>query len=725
MYLGEYRPSYDNSPHRTQSNAPPPFINHNNNNCNTFVSAHNYQNAFYHGLHNYNNSPPTFNPQPPFYPNANNILNNAAFFQQGDALLNAQLNALSGQLQRLSTANETQSPIDILPSITSPPPVSQAETPEEDPKGVNNNKLERIEEESEPPPCSEPFTPLNEEDPSEEEEEDFDSEAEDEPFLEQIVEDFRCSTRDLLLKTLGDDFYDGPPERNSLCELRRELSDLTASHIESQNAIFKTDKDLNGLQAQLKELKSSIQVKENLIADLLSTEAETKAINKKFKYKLRLLEEKSHHVRKDLRGAHRLIRELKGASHPGLQLKVQKYNEEIKSLEEKITDTERVLQFSLPESPETQEGILGRMKEEHAQLQDLFQSELSRKTALEEAVSKDKIRIQELEIRLKEQAVQLNHSLRVSQDLEKQRDQLQFEAQRLQSQIQHCKEGENKEESKGPEASESCIRQEISSLRNLKDDLLDERSLLETRYQSEKRSGNNFSRKDEYRIVELDVILEAMDSAIELKNAALSGIQSVPIPSNQREEILLSKLSALSMGETQTLLRKFVYRTIDLRTEGNRSQVELDLSEDERHRLYRKLQELNYHYSSREVAYERKLDIQKTEHLKQLSVLRKQINDPDAYEYKLKQLKDELVSLKQDSQKYKRFYKAYHKSSESKDDRSALPPSSASNLNNTNNNNTHIRSNLFPNTDMPPPQKVTRERKKLIVQSKAVKVKRK
>uniref|UniRef100_A0A0K2V8S9 Kinesin family member 4A [Xenopus (Silurana) tropicalis] n=1 Tax=Lepeophtheirus salmonis TaxID=72036 RepID=A0A0K2V8S9_LEPSM len=647
------------------------------------------------------------------YSHHNANLTNTVYNKDAASLLNAQLNSLTGQFQRLSTY-ETQSPIDIMPVQQPAPqkPVVEQDTAEQHEESKNNPKLERIEEESET--CVEVVL-----DSQSEEEEDFDSEAEEEiePLLLQIQETFRSHTRNHFEQVLGTDFYESPAfkpvktqDKNAISTLRKELSDLTASNIESQNAIVKTDKDLRCLQDQLKELKSSIQVKETLIQDLLKTEEETKVINKKFKFKLRLLEEKSHNVRKDLRGAQRLVREFKGDSNPELQSRVKQYNDEIEKLEEKISDTEKVLKFNIPETPSTQGEILNRMKEEHSQLQSLLNQELSRKNALEDAVTKDQFRIKELEMKLREQQHQLNLSLKLSQDLEKQRDQLQSEAARLQSQINNSSMYHFKEDSSSPEKSEKSIRQEIANLRDLKDDLIEERSQLETRYQSEKRSGKIFSKKDEFRIVELDVILEAMDACIDVKNSALCGNKIVVVPSTQRDELLLNKLSALSIDETRSLLRKFVYRTIDLRTEGNRCQAELDLSEDDRHRLYRKLQELNYHYSSREVAYERKLDIQKTEHLKQISALRKQINDPDAYEFKLKQLKDEVHNLKQDSQRYKRFYKAYHKHFDKKEEKSS---SSSSNT-----NHHHIRSSLFPNVDMPPPQKVTRERKKLIVQSK-------
>ncbi|CAB4055961.1 KIF7 [Lepeophtheirus salmonis] len=516
-----------------------------------------------------------YNPLVAHNNNQNILMNNNqlplpnVYNKDAASLLNAQLNSLTGQFQRLSTY-ETQSPIDIMPVQQPAPqkPVVEQDTAEQHEESKNNPKLERIEEESET--CVEVVL-----DSQSEEEEDFDSEAEEEiePLLLQIQETFRSHTRNHFEQVLGTDFYESPAfkpvktqDKNAISTLRKELSDLTASNMNLKNAI-------------------------------------------------------------DLRGAQRLVREFKGDSNPELQSRVKQYNDEIEKLEEKISDTEK-----------------------------------------KDAVTKDQFRIKELEMKLREQQHQLNLSLKLSQDLEKQRDQLQSEAARLQSQINNSSMYHFKEDSSSPEKSEKSIRQEIANLRDLKDDLIEERSQLETRYQSEKRSGKIFSKKDEFRIVELDVILEAMDACIDVKNSALC-------------------------DETRSLLRKFVYRTIDLRTEGNRCQAELDLSEDDRHRLYRKLQELNYHYSSREVAYETQ-----------------QINDPDAYEFKLKQLKDEVHNLKQDSQRYKRFYKAYHKHFDKKEEKSS---SSSSNT-----NHHHIRSSLFPNVDMPPPQKVTRERKKLIVQSK-------
>ncbi|CAB4055962.1 KIF7 [Lepeophtheirus salmonis] len=380
-----------------------------------------------------------YNPLVAHNNNQNILMNNNqlplpnVYNKDAASLLNAQLNSLTGQFQRLSTY-ETQSPIDIMPVQQPAPqkPVVEQDTAEQHEESKNNPKLERIEEESET--CVEVVL-----DSQSEEEEDFDSEAEEEiePLLLQIQETFRSHTRNHFEQVLGTDFYESPAfkpvktqDKNAISTLRKELSDLTASNMNLKNAI-------------------------------------------------------------DLRGAQRLVREFKGDSNPELQSRVKQYNDEIEKLEEKISDTEK-----------------------------------------KDAVTKDQFRIKELEMKLREQQHQLNLSLKLSQDLEKQRDQLQSEAARLQSQINNSSMYHFKEDSSSPEKSEKSIRQEIANLRDLKDDLIEERSQLETRYQSEKRSGKIFSKKDEFRIVELDVILEAMDACIDVKNSALCGNKIVVVSIN-------------------------------------------------------------------------------------------------------------------------------------------------------------------------------------------------
>jgi len=117
-------------------------------------------------------------------------------------------------------------------------------------------------------------------------------------------------------------------------------------------------------------------------------------------------------------------------------------------------------------------------------------------------------------------------------------------------------------------------------------------------------------------------------------------------------------------------------RVIDLRCEGKKRDMEMEGLADQLKEYYRIIHHQNHVINIKSMEYERKLDIQKREYLQKLALLTKSqsqgssqpLQDDeaataggpdlvDAYERKVRSLKDELRKTREQAQLYKRFYR--------------------------------------------------------------------
>ena len=91
-------------------------------------------------------------------------------------------------------------------------------------------------------------------------------------------------------------------------DLRGELTKLTSNRKKGLVDRQQLDSELKRVQDQVKELQTSIKVKENLLDDLISTDKQMKATNRQMVKKVQLLYEESAKTRRDLREAQRCLK---------------------------------------------------------------------------------------------------------------------------------------------------------------------------------------------------------------------------------------------------------------------------------------------------------------------------------------------------------------------------------------------------------------------------------
>lgn len=171
------------------------------------------------------------------------------------------------------------------------------------------------------------------------------------------------------------------------------------------------------------------------------------------------------------------------------------------------------------------------------------------------------------------------------------------------------------------------IRQEISNLRQEKDQLFKQRVELDDKL----RQGNLLSPEEERTLFQLDEAIEALDAAIEYKNEAITQRQRQLRASGsmltQWEMNLMAKLSNLSGSETRALLCKYFDKVVCLREEERRLQLalaELELRVEEQQNLVVWLEAA---LERQQLEADRRLTQQQKEHERNIQLLLQQCRE--------------------------------------------------------------------------------------------------
>lgn len=502
-------------------------------------------------------------------------------------------------------------------------------------------------------------------------------------------------------------------------EIRQLRAKSTKSDLEEAGTV------LEQVHNQLKALKDSIRVKDSLVKDLVQSSSEIKLARKQFQNKLTLLNQESASTRKGLRSAQRSLRlaEAGRSRKDEARRKIEDYRSTLIDLQKNIDSTEKCLSILTQEASEA-DGISDSLKNLQAQQFEIemrLAHEQEKKLQLEAEVEHDQLRILELESQLMAQEEQVQLSLKLSQDLEQQKVWLQqeerkLEAAKLETQLLHQRLHEQQKaldlkERSGTDSSGELrhsfhskikssplkdekiknVRHRIAELREYKDKIRLERLHLEHLKEHIKPEPHScrhcreaapkgrlqvgpetFTQDQEMRLIEIDVFCEAIDVAIDHKNATLSQQHSPEmsaVKDEEEQDFLMCQLSSLSGSEAKNLLHNFVHRTIDLRCQGRIRDREMASMTGQIQDCHKYIQYQVHCLTMAKIEAKQRLDIQKREYLRKIDLLaRCQANDlsayaggdaltVDAYEKKVRQLKDDLRKERERSQLYKRFYR--------------------------------------------------------------------
>lgn len=138
------------------------------------------------------------------------------------------------------------------------------------------------------------------------------------------------------------------------------------------------------------------------------------------------------------------------------------------------------------------------------------------------------------------------------------------------------------------------FRHEIRQLRRTRDQLVDQRCLIDRKFKKDKRLTHD----DQRKLFECDEGIEAIDAAIEYKNELICGRSSVDTTESlQREKggrMMMARLNNLSMEEMRVLLYKYFQKAIDFRDSSLEMEKDRDFWESRARHLQNEVQRVRF-----------------------------------------------------------------------------------------------------------------------------------
>lgn len=369
--------------------------------------------------------------------------------------------------------------------------------------------------------------------------------------------------------------------KNSVCreaekflESSNDMHPLRAANankaqVNLENKIRTIVNDLDGKKRQISELEKNILSKQELI-DEINSDQRNKA-KRNIRHKVEKARAEKENSEKELKA----LRKTPGSN-----------KEKIKRLEAYIEKQNETL---------TKLVNYGNLKQiDNARLKELQQAiqELRKQlNSMQKGVKKDTKALDGLKLKLKQEKSKETKTERTGAGVGN-----------VDTRITHLdyvlkEKTENLRQNGGENEKEESLRHEINNLRYEKDRLLKERYYLDMKL----KSDSGLSDRDARKMLECDVVVEVIDSAIEFKNEMICGRHATTNkkgsateaghPGNIIERMgrqrigdhqLMTQLNRLNEKEMRTLLYKCLQKIIDLRDSSR--QLELQVLQMERER---------------------------------------------------------------------------------------------------------------------------------------------
>lgn len=356
------------------------------------------------------------------------------------------------------------------------------------------------------------------------------------------------------------------PLDNSICretadflESSNEMHPLRIAKVNKvqealQNNIRGIGTNIEARDKQIVELQKTITLKEGMIKDLIEKSAMREQAKRKLSKKVSKLQKQKNECVRLLQ-----LKKLKTSSRD--EKGIARLHSQLDEIEKQICDSKAIGQFATDRD--------GKVEEYHKSVQD------SRKllSALDKIQKKDR----KLKGTLEEQLRQEKSKTNIVED---RITQLGYVLQEKNRKLK-LNSGENEKE--------QTIRHEIRNLRSERDRLVDERCMLNRKLKEENALSGNEVRQ----ILECDVAIEVIDTAIEYKNELICGRHKktmVHQHQSHRQDSnrvagsvqLMTQLNRLNEKEMRTLLYKCLQKIIDLRESSRQLEVQLLQFEHER-----------------------------------------------------------------------------------------------------------------------------------------------
>lgn len=349
---------------------------------------------------------------------------------------------------------------------------------------------------------------------------------------------------------------------------------LTNSPIDIiQRKLRKLDVEISARFKQIKEVQTTIQLKKNIISELIKNSDTRSHAKQKFYKKRAKLEAEYDKLKKALAKA-----VVQGRDRE----EIDRLKATVTHLDQRLKDVTSIkhiagesgaklkkLQHSLQESKQLLEDLQRKVKKE-GKLKEALEDELQGLKDSKKGNSKTLLTTNDECIFLDGNVIGNNNT-----SIEKGNH-----LKQMQARIAHLdhvlrEKSENLEQQSVDDGQREELRHEIRNLRRTRDHLLDQRCLLDRKLKREK----SLSQCEERKLLECDEAIEAIDAAIEFKNELICGHKSIDtsdrLQREKGEQMLMARLNKLSLEEMRTMLYKYFNKVIDLRDSSKKLEIQL------------------------------------------------------------------------------------------------------------------------------------------------------
>ncbi|XP_036333543.1 kinesin-like protein costa [Rhagoletis pomonella] len=384
----------------------------------------------------------------------------------------------------------------------------------------------------------------------------------------------RVASREQAAPKEVDDFLESSGDLQNASQLRAAIN----SPLENmQKKLRKLDTDIEARQCQIQEVEQTMQLKQNIITELVKNSDTRSTAKQRFHKKKSKLESEYEKTKKQLAKA----------------IVQGKEKSEVERLRALIAHIEQRLQDLA-----SMKHIAGESGQKVKKLQHSIHESKKVIDELQKKLKKDRKQREQLEHELKvlkekensgngnKALVKLDpNAFNNGEDAERGKN-----LKEVQARISHLdhvlrEKSENLEQygdtAEGTGEKEG-LRHEIRNLRRTRDHLLEQRCTLDRKLKRDKM----LSHREERKLLECDEAIEAIDAAIEFKNELICGHKSIDtserVQREKGEQMLMARLNKLSPEEMRTLLYKYFTKVIDLRDSSRKLEVQLMQLERER-----------------------------------------------------------------------------------------------------------------------------------------------
>lgn len=396
----------------------------------------------------------------------------------------------------------------------------------------------------------------------------------------------------------------------------KQIKTLCVSTEVKQKRIRQVIADLEGAQKQIDELQYTIQIKEQLIENMIKNGDTRSYAKQKFQKKRTKLEGEYYKARTQAAQAESNMLHCHSSDKPKYKEEVEKYKSVAAYYEKRLKDIESIKVITEDSARKLLEleNSLHTSRKQMDRLKKQLRKEEKRKQSLEQELLDEKQKIADLELQTNRQGADEEHrSLREVSARISHLDQVLKEKS---FDLERAEDFDEKE----------SLRHEIRNLRRTRDCLVEQRCHLDGKLKKEKMLSDSEERK----LLECEEAIEAIDAAIEYKNELICGrkhMDNARVEREKGEEMLMQRLMKLSENEMRTLLYKYFQKVIDLRDSSKKLEMQVVQLERECEASVWRIQTLSHLLQQVRLESERRVVLLQQQHEDKLNLMMRHFAD--------------------------------------------------------------------------------------------------